>query len=671
MTEKSNLMRLFREDSEIMAAYIDTLNETKKSTEPHQQPKNLEAILVVVTALAIAFSLIAERFGAPEWVVLILNVTSYAAGGFFGAKTAIESLLNRRIDVDLLMVLAALGAALIDQWHEGAILLFLFSLSNVLQDYAIGRSRQAIKGLLKLYPEQAKVRRGGDVQIVKASQIVIGEIVLIEPGERIPVDGIVRSGRSSVDQSPITGESMPVEKQVGDSVFAGTLNQQGVLDVEATQKASNTTLSRIIKMVEEAQDTKAPTERFLERFEQIYATFIITAVLLFIFIPPALGLVDDFNAHFYMAMVLMTVASPCALIISTPAAFISAIASGARSGVLFKGGAYIEQMATIKAVAFDKTGTLTLGKPFVTDIVPCENISEAELLRVAASVEVRSEHPLAKAVAKAAQERRLALSEVTEFENVPGRGVSAVVDHQVVNLGSPAYLLQNGDFPAHLTEARTRLESEGKTVMLVQRDDQWLGLIAMADQLRPEAREMIARLKKSGIQRVAMLTGDNPLVAQNIARQLGLDDVYAGLMPEDKVTVIKEIESRVGPVAMVGDGVNDAPALATASIGIAMGAAGTDVALETADLVLMGDKLELIDYAISLSKKARRVVWQNIAFSIVVIVLLLMSAFLIHLPLPLGVMGHEGSTVIVVLNGLITLLLWPEFKRRRTGKIGI
>jgi Zn2+/Cd2+-exporting ATPase len=659
-----------------MAVFPATVDETKsdqnqKPTPRWQTKEWLEPRLVVVTALAIGLSLIAESLGLPRWLHTTFDVVAYVAGGLFGTKTAIESLLKRRIDVDMLMILAALGAATINQWHEGAILLFLFSLSNVLQEYAIGRSRQAIKGLLKLYPEQAKVRRGGTVEIVKANQIQIGEIVLIEPGERIPVDGIVRSGRSAIDQSPITGESMPVEKGVGDPVFAGTLNQQGVLDVEATHQASNTTLSRIIKMVEEAQDTKAPTERFLEKFEQIYATFIIVSVLLFIFVPPALGLVSDFNAHFYLAMVLMTVASPCALIISTPAAFISAIASGARSGVLFKGGAYIEQMAAIKAVAFDKTGTLTAGKPAVTDVVPCDDISEDEFLRIAASVEVRSEHPLAKAVAKAAQERGLNLYEVSEFENVPGRGVSAVVDHHIVNLGSPSYLLQNGNFPERLKEARERLESEGKTVMLVQHDGQWLGLIAMADQLRPEAREVIANLKKNGIQRVAMLTGDNPLVAQNIAKQLGLDAVYAGLMPEDKVTVIKEIESQVGPVAMVGDGVNDAPALATASIGIAMGAAGTDVALETADLVLMGDKLELIAYAIKLSKKARRVVWQNIIFSIAVIVMLIFSAFAINLPLPLGVMGHEGSTVIVVLNGLIALLLWPEYKRRRTGKISI
>lgn len=644
-----------------------------------------EPRLVAVTALAIVLSLVGERLDAAPGLILFFNVVSYVAGGVFGAKTAFASLLQRRIDVDMLMILAALGAASIDQWHEGAILLFLFSLSNVLQEYAIGRSRQAIKGLLKLYPEQAKVRRGESIEVVKASQIVIGEIVLIDPGERIPVDGVVRAGRSAVDQAPITGESMPVEKQVGDSVFAGTLNQYGVLDVEATREASNTTLARVIKMVEEAQESKAPTERFLEKFEQIYATLIILGTIAFILVPPALGLVEDFSAHFYRAMVLMTVASPCALIISTPAAFLSAIASAARSGVLFKGGAYIEQMAAIKAVAFDKTGTLTVGKPAVTDIVSCCELSDDELLSVAAAVESRSEHPLGKAIVAATQQRGVPVGEVEDFEAIAGMGIVSKLDGKIVRLGSIPYLEKHNRLPRHLAQERERLEMQGKTIIGIVREHEcegchicehygevdcdWMGIIALADQLRPEAAAVVANLKKNGIVRVAMLTGDNPLVARTIAHELGIDAVYAGLMPEDKVKVLKQIEQEVGPVAMVGDGVNDAPGLASASIGIAMGAAGTDVALETADLVLMGDKLELIDYAIRLSKKARRVVWQNIAFSIAVIVMLIIGAFAVDLPLPLGVMGHEGSTVIVVLNGLISLLLWPELRRRRSGRV--
>ncbi|MCC6614422.1 MAG: cadmium-translocating P-type ATPase [Anaerolineae bacterium] len=635
----------------------------ERQTPRWQTQAWLEPRLVVVTALALGGSLLAERFGASPELILLLNVLSYVAGGFFGAKGAIESLLKRRIDVDMLMVLAALGAATVDQWHEGAILLFLFSLSNVLQDYAIGRSRQAIKSLMKLYPNEAKVRRGEQVVTVTLDRIRVGEIVLIEPGERIPVDGIIHDGRSTVDESPITGESMPVEKMAGSKVFAGTLNQQGALDVRATGAAQDTVLARVIKMVEEAQDSKAPTERFLDRFEQIYAILILLGTGVFIVLPPALGLVD-FSSNFYRAMVLMTVASPCALVISTPASFISAIASAARGGVLFKGGAYLEQLALVKAVAFDKTGTLTSGKPAVTDIVPAPGVTEDELIAVAAAGELRSEHPLAKAIVQMAQERELPLAEVNDFEAIMGRGVRATLGEHTVHIGSPTYMLEELHLPPELAEARTRLEGEGKTLMLVRRDDDWFGLIALADQVRPEAKAVIDQLHANNIQ-IVMLTGDNERVAQHIAGQLGIDHVHAGLMPEDKVGVIKHFETNHGATAMVGDGVNDAPGLATASVGIAMGAAGTDVALETADLVLMGDKLELIPYAIQMSKKARRVVWQNITFALGVIVMLIIGAFAIDLPLPLGVLGHEGSTVIVVLNGLIQLLLLPELMRRR------
>jgi Cd2+/Zn2+-exporting ATPase len=638
-----------------------------KDRSPWMNQTWLAPRLVVVTALALGASLVGERLGAPDWLLLVLNIISYIAGGIFGARNAVESLFKGRIDVDMLMVLAALGAAAIDQWHEGAILLFLFSLSNVLQDYAIGRSRQAIKSLMKLYPNEANVRRDGQVQTVKLESLNQGEIILIKPGERIPVDGLVEEGRSAVDESPITGESMPVDKAPGAKVFAGTLNGQGALDVRATSTAKDTVLARVIKMVEEAQDSKAPTERFMEKFEQYYALSIIGGVLLFIFIPPALGLVD-FNDNFYRAMVLMTVASPCALVISTPASFLSAIASAARGGMLFKGGAFLEAMATVKAVAFDKTGTLTTGKPTLTDLVPASGVSQEELLSVAASVEARSEHPLAKAIVKAAQALGLSLRPAVDFKAVMGRGVEGFVDGKIVHIGSPAYLLVAGDLPDDLNTVRAKLEDEGKTVMLVRRDGHWLGLLALADQVREEARIVIDELHKTGVT-VAMLTGDNTRVARSAAKQLGLDKVFAELMPEDKVTAIHDIEVQYGTTAMVGDGINDAPALAGASVGIAMGAAGTDVALETADLVLMGDKLELIPYAIRLSKKARRVVWQNITFSLLVIAVLIISAFVVNLPLPLGVLGHEGSTVIVVMNGLIQLLIIPEIARRRLQSV--
>ncbi len=660
-----------------------------KQFHPRERPRWLtqawlEPRFVIVTLAAIVLGGLAKEAGLPEWAIVICAVTAYAAGGVFGAKTAIESLRERRIDVDMLMVLAALGAAAIGQWQEGAVLLFLFSLSNVLQDYAIGRSRQAIKSLFKLYPNEARVVRSGRELVVPVDDIQVGELVLIKPGERIPVDGVVRGGRSAVDQSPITGESLPVDKVEGDKVFAGTLNTHGLLDVEATQPASDTTLARIIKLVEEAQDAKAPTERFLDKFEQVYAAGIIGAVLLFIAVPPLLGLVDDFSAHFYTAMVLMTVASPCALIISVPAAFISAIASAARGSVLFKGGAYLEQLAEIKAVAFDKTGTLTLGRPEVTDVHSCCELADDELLRVAGAVEARSEHPLGRAVVKAAQARGLALGSVEDFENVPGRGITSKVDGREVRLGSVRYLAERSPLPERLRETVERLEAAGKSVIGVVREGQcercggcdqvdngsgvWMGVIAVADQLRPEATDVVAALRGRGVA-VAMLTGDNPAAAQAIGEQIGVNRVHAGLMPADKVTVVKALQADYGPTAMIGDGVNDAPALAMADIGVAMGAAGTDVALETADVVLMGDKLQLIPYAIDMSKKARRVVWQNIAFSLAVIAVLVVSVFAAGLTLPLGVLGHEGSTVIVVLNGLIQLLLIPEWQRRRERRL--
>lgn len=620
-----------------------------------------QVLLVIITAIALALSLVVERLEAPAAVITLFNLIAYGAGGYMGLRGALHKLWSEReIDVDLLMILAAIGAAVVDQWHEGAMLLFLFSLSNVLQDYAIGRSRQAIRGLFKLYPNEAKVMRHGQRQIVPIHEIQIGEIVLIEPGERIPVDGMVRHGRSSVDQAPITGESMPVDKAEGDRVFAGTLNVQGALDVEATQQAHDTTLARIIQLVEEAQDSKAPTERFLERFESIYAKGILAAVALYIVIPPLLGW-DDFTANFYRAMVLMTVASPCALVISTPASFLAAIASAARGGVLFKGGAYLENLATLKAIAFDKTGTLTTGKPTVTDLIPATGVDEGELLQWAASAEDRSQHPLAKAIVRYARAQSIALLPVSDFESIAGRGIEALIEAQRVIVGSPTLI---GDLPADLAAARVRLESEGKTVISTRRGDQALGLIAITDQIRPEAPALIDQLHRLGIK-VVMLTGDNRAVADRVAHLTGVDEVYAELMPAEKARIIAQVQAKYGATGMVGDGVNDAPALATADIGIAMGAAGTDVALETADLVLMGDRLELIPFALRLSQKARRVVWQNISFALAVIVLLITSALIIQLPLPLGVLGHEGSTVIVVLNGLIQLLIWPEILRRR------
>ena len=615
-------------------------------------PHAIEPAFVAITLTAIILSLVGEWADWPWQAISTLGVIAYATGGYFGVRASLESLKQRQLDIDFLMVTAALGAAAVGEWRDGAILLFLFSLSNVLQDYAIGRSRRAIQALFALHPEEAHVRRGETVETVPISELTIGQTVLIRPGERIPVDGEIVAGGSSVDQSPITGESMPVEKGIGDRVFAGTLNQQGSLDVRVTQLASDSTLSRIIKMVEEAQGRKAPTQRFLDDFEQYYALGVIGAALL-VMLVPWLALGWTFDDSFYRAMVLLVVASPCALVISVPAAFLSAIAAGARRGVIFKGGVHLEQMAEIKVVAFDKTGTLTAGTPAVTDIHTFNGYGEDELLRAAATVESRSEHPLSQAVRRAAESRDLALGEVADFSADAGRGVTGVVDGEVVRVGNRRYIEEcAGRPPDGLLAVHDRLESEGKTVLLVCNGGGWMGALAVADEIRPQSATIVDELHAAGIERVVMLTGDNASVGEAIGQQAHIDQVHAGLMPADKATIMEQLEREVGPVAMVGDGVNDAPALAAATVGIAMGAAGTDVALETADVVLMGDKLEAIPYAIKLSRRARRVVWQNITFALAVIVVLVLGAFIIDLPLPVGVIGHEGSTVIVVLNGL-------------------
>ncbi len=644
-----------------------TLASAPEDSPSQRQLGKLAPALVVITLLAIALGILGERLSAPAEALMALNILSYLAGGFFGAKSALASLREREIDVDLLMILAALGAALIGQWHEGAILLFLFSLSNVLQDYAIGRSRRAISSLFTLYPQEATVKRGAHVMRLKLEEIRVGDIVLIEPGERIPVDGIVAAGASAVDQSPITGESIPVDKCLGDRVYAGTLNLQGILDVRAAKSAGETTLARIIKLVEEAQDSKAPTQRFLDRFEQIYAKAIILGILLLIMLPPLLGL-SDFESNFYRAMVLMTVASPCALVISVPSAFISAIAGAARRGLLFKGGASLEQLAGVKVVAFDKTGTLTLGKPQVTKLVISPPYTEVELIHAAASVEARSEHPLAKAIVAHAKAAAIELDEADDFLAIPGQGAQARLGGRDIRIGRISQLQELVPLPEALAAAQTRLEAAGNSVIGVMSGSHWLGLIGLADQVRQTAPPLVRAMKRQDI-RAVMLTGDNQLVAEAIGEQLGIDEIYAQLLPDEKVEILQRLRQRYGPVAMIGDGINDAPALAAADLGIAMGGAGTDLALETADLVLMGDRIERLQDALRISARSKQVVWQNIVFSLAVIAILICGVFFLDLALPLGVLGHEGSTVIVVLNGLLSLLILPELRRQKLRKI--
>ncbi|MCL4871309.1 MAG: cadmium-translocating P-type ATPase [Anaerolineae bacterium] len=617
--------------------------------------------LVLLTLLTMVAGLISEKLGYAAASTLFY-IIAYAAGGYFGLKGSIEALRAWVIDIDLLMVLAAAGAAIVGQPFEGAMLLFLFSLSNVLQEYALDRTRNAIRSLMDLRPETALVRQGEQLISLPVAQVKLGAVIVLRPGDRIPLDGTILTGEGEIDQASLTGESMPVWKKSGSTVLAGTINQTGSLEVRVTKRPQETTLARMIKLVEEAHQEKAETQRFLDKAEQWYATGVILFTAL-VAIIPMLFWDELFATAFYRAMTVMVAASPCALIISTPASILSAIGNGARRGVLFKGGIYVERAAQLKVVAFDKTGTLTKGTPQVMDVLTLPAFRsqtsqpEDELLALAAALEARSEHLLAQAIVQAAQKKQLPLVEVDAFQATPGKGVEAQIDGVTYRVGNSRYL---ADLPGNgLDEAKgvmTQLQKEGKTPVVVARLEGEkvvpLGILALADEVRPDAAAVIADLKQLGIARVIMLTGDNQAVAQDVARQVGVDAFYADLLPEDKLRLIHDLKKQYGTVAMVGDGVNDAPALAVATIGLAMGAAGTDVALETADIVLMANRLDNIPYAIALSRKTRRVLTANLSFALLMIVIMLIGIFGWAMPLPMAVLGHEGGTVLVSLNGL-------------------
>ncbi len=583
-------------------------------------------------------------------------VVAYIAGGTFATKTALTSLWNRNIDVDLLMITAAIGAAIIDHWVEGAILLFLFSLGNTLEHYAMGRTYSAIRALMDLRPDEARVLRDGAEAIVPVEELRIDDVVIVKNGERIAADGQVVRGESAVDQSAITGESMPVVRRAGDGVFAGTINGHGVLHIQVTKLASESTLAKIIQIVETAQAEKSATQRFTDRFEGLYAGGVILAAALYAIIP-ALATDRALSDTFYQAMILLVVASPCALVISTPASTLSALANAARHGILFKGAAHLEDIGVARVVAFDKTGTLTVGRPRMTDLRPVAGVDPDHLLRLTAAVERLSEHPLGAAVVEAAEERRLSLPEAHDGTSIIGRGIEAVIDGDLILAGNEALFLDRGvAVPEELIEEANALRDDGKSTMFVgiQRDSaiEFLGVLGVADTVRPVAREVIEQLKALGVEKTIILTGDNERAARAIARQTGVDEFRSQLMPQEKLDIIEELKRQYGTVIMVGDGVNDAPALATASIGIAMGAAGTDVALETADVVLMADDLTRLPYAVELSRRTRRIIRQNLTFALGVIVVLVTGTLFGLTTLPLGVVGHEGSTIVVVSNGL-------------------
>lgn len=632
------------------------------------QRNHLWAATIGCWAFTLAGVIGLHLLDTPTSVTNPLFILAYLFGGTLSAITALKLLAKRQVSIDLLMVLAALGAAMVGHWEEGAILFGLFSLSNALEAYALGRTRRAVRALMDLTPEQATLLAADGTQsVVPVEQLHVGDLVLIRPGERIPADGIVDQGESSCDQAPITGESMPVSKHPGDEVYAATINTTGSLQVRVSRISRESMLSRIVAIVEQAQDQKSRTQRFTDRFEGRYAIAVIAGSILAFFAFMELGGEDRGDA-FYRAITLLVVASPCALVISTPASTLSGLANAARNGILFKGSGYLEDLGQVDTIAFDKTGTLTLGEPSVTDVVDLgTGWSEAELIALVAAAESHSEHHIAEAAVAYATAHGYEIRPVESFDSMPGKGIVASVDGRTVAAGN-AYLF--ADLGVDTTAAGVvaqRLRADGKTAILAGDDVAVRGVIALADTLRPNAHAVVQELRQLGIKRTAILTGDHQAVAENIAESLGITEVYGDLLPEQKLDVIHQMETgakdgsgrTVSRVAMVGDGVNDAPALATATVGIAMGGAGTDVALETAGVVLVADDLTKLPYALGLSRRTRRIILQNLGFSLAVIITLVTLVLTIGIPLPVGVIGHEGSTIIVVLNGL-RLLRTPK-----------
>ncbi|WP_291351943.1 heavy metal translocating P-type ATPase [Desulfosporosinus sp.] len=588
------------------------------------------------------------KYGRSELEVPFY-LLAYAIGGYQKAWEGLQTLIKEKdLDVDLLMVVAAIGAASIGFWRDGAILILIFSLSGALEGYTLERTNGEIKSIMKLRPEEAIVLQGNVEKRVRVEELNQGDFLLVRPGERIAADGIVREGYSSVNQASITGESIPVDKSTGDEVFAGTMNGQGALVIEMTKPAEATLLAKIIHLVQEAQSERPPSQLFMERFEGIYAKIVIIgAIVIAVLSPFVLGW--SWDETIYKAMIFLVVASPCALVSSIMPAVLSGISNGARKGILFKGGAYLEAIGNVSVVAFDKTGTLTEGIPRITRIIPYGNYTENEVLSIAASLETWSEHPIAKAIIREAKEKDLHLSSASKLEAVPGLGVQGIVEGQEYRIGK-LDLVGGQKLPNEELKVVRKLERQGNTVIFVQGEKERIGVLAVQDTLRSQANESIKRLKKMGIK-VVMLTGDSSSTAQIIGEEAGVDQVYSDLLPEHKVDIIKNLQ-KSGKVAMVGDGVNDAPALAAASVGIAMGAAGTDVALETANVVLMADDISKVSYAIALGRRTTKVVKQNVSFAIAVMFLLILSNFFGNINLPLGVIGHEGSTILVIMSGL-------------------
>lgn len=696
-TDESEILKAIRKegldmpDSKVsVERYLEKLGETKEPEEKkverknehvHQEGddhahggglgRNTELIFSILSGvlLGIGFGL-SYLDSIPSWVSFSLYLGAYFFGGYFTAKEAIQTIAKGGFEIDFLMLVAAMGAAILGEWAEGALLLFLFSLGHALEHFAMNKARKSIAALAELAPKTALRKKDGKTVEVGIEDLNIGDVIVIKPNSKISADGVVVDGKSSVNQAPITGESVPVDKVPVDDpgkdwsreenikadhrVFSGTINGNNTLEIKVIKLASDSTLSRLVKLVNEAQTQKSPTQRFTDKFEKYFVPSVLALVVILMF---AFLVIDEtFNESFYRAMAVLVAASPCALAISTPSAVLSGVARAARGGVLIKGGRPLEDLGVLTAIAFDKTGTLTEGKPKLTQVTSLGELEEDDLLKIAVAVENLSDHPLAKAVVRDGKERLkgVDIPEAKDLEAVLGKGIKASLGQDKIHIGNlELFETLDDKKPSKETEEKVRaIEFDGNTTMLIRRNDEYIGIIAMMDTPRKEAKNMLEQLKKLGIKRMIMLTGDNQKVADAVAKEIGLTDAWGSLLPEEKVEAIKKLRETESKVAMVGDGVNDAPAMASSTVGIAMGAAGSDVALETADIALMADKLESLPFAIGLSRKAKGIIRQNLWFSLGIVALLIPSTILGWANIGIAVLIHEGSTLIVVFNAL-------------------
>jgi Cd2+/Zn2+-exporting ATPase len=593
-----------------------------------------------------------EGTGGAPVIGIILFALGILAGVWTVLPKAWVALKRFHPDMNLLMVVAVIGAIAISQWMEAATVAFLFALSLALEAWSVGRARRAVAALMSLAPPEVRLLRAdGQEEVVSPDRVTVGSTFRVRPGDRIPLDGRIKEGASGVDQSPITGESVPIPKGPGDDVYAGTINGEGSLTVESTKAASDTALARIIRMVGDAQSKRAPSEQWVERFARYYTPAVMVLALTFLLIPP-LFFGGAWSVWFYRSLVLLVIACPCALVISTPVSIVAALAAAAKHGVLIKGGVYVEAPARLKAIAMDKTGTLTVGKPTVVEIVPLSGHTEVELLERVAALETQSTHPLAHAILAYAKERGVIANRAEEFRILPGKGAVGRINGTEYWVGSHRYLEDRGQEAPDVHDRLEALSKSGKAVVVVGNDKHVCGFIALADTVRPEAKQAVADLHAAGIEHVVMLTGDNRGTAEVISRQTGVDEVYAELLPDDKVVKVEELVAQYGTVAMIGDGVNDAPAMARASFGIAMGAIGTDAAIETADIALMSDDLSKLPWLIHHSRRAVGIIRQNIAFALSIKAIFVLLTLIGYSSMWAAVAADSGATLLVVFNAL-------------------